>query len=396
MTEGAPEPPQDAADVPSASRPVWWKQLLSIGITVLVLVLVFGFVLPQVADYREIMGYLTDISTAWWIVLGVISVWFLVAYPIVLTTTIRTLNLREAFVNHMTGTAITNSLPSGGAIAIAVNYAMYLSWGFTPEAVSAGLLAGGVWDWFARIALPALAVFAIAIVSVVLPWMWLVSIAGVLWVAFAAWLLAKVLRSEAMATSVATWVDGVVGRIFGWIKRDPPGTYDAILQFRIDLRTVLSDRVWPLTAATVANHMAMASLFTASIYAVGVSPEDIPIPWAVLAFALGRFLVMIPVSPGGLGLVDLGWIGLLTLGWQTANPGEPVDHDVIAAGVLLFRGLSLLPPIPIGMGTWVFWRFNKSWRQPWRTVRRGETVSVSEGQRGLQIDTDNDLDSNGQ
>ena len=132
-----------------------------------------------------------------------------------------------------------------------------------------------------------------------------------------------------------------------------------------------------LSAATVLNHVAMATLFTLSVYAVGVTTDQIPIPWVVLAFALGRFLVMIPVSPGGLGLVDLGWIGLLTLGWQTTNPSVPVDHDLIAAGVLLFRGLSLLPPIPIGMASWIFWRANKSWRQEWQIVRRGETVRAN-------------------
>ena len=117
----------------------------------------------------------------------------------------------------------------------------------------------------------------------------------------------------------------------------------------------------------------MAALFTASIYSVGISTDQIAVPWVVLAFTLGRFLVMIPVSPGGLGLVALGWIGILPLGWQMTS-GEPVDTDRIAAGVLLFRGLSLLPPIPIGMASWLFWRANKSWRHEWRTTRRGETT----------------------
>lgn len=396
MTQHQPESVDAEKRVPSTGRPVWWKQAISIGVTALVLVLVFGFVLPQIADYREILNSVTDISTVWWITLIVISLWFLFAYPIVLTTTLRTLRIKEAFVNHMTGTAITNSLPSGGAIALAVNYAMYLSWGFTPASVSAGLLAAGVWDWFARIALPAIAVLAIALVATVLPWMWLVSIGGVAWVVFSGWLLVRVLRSETMAQKVARWIDGVVARVFSWIKRTPPGTYDAVLQFRVDLRSVVADRAWRLSAATVANHLAMASLFTASVYAVGVSPEQVPVPWVVLAFALGRFLVMIPVSPGGLGLVDLGWIGLLTLGWQTANPGEPVDHDLIAAGVLLFRGLSLLPPIPIGMASWIFWRFNTSWRSDWRTMRRGETVRASARPDGLDVDTENDLHEDGQ
>lgn len=361
--------------IPQAKRRPWWKQAVSIAITVLVIGIVFGFVIPKLADYRAILDYIGDISPAAWALLGVASLWFLLAYPIVLTVAIRSLRLREAFVNHMTGTAVTNSLPSGGAIALAINYTMYLSWGFTPASVSAGLLGAGVWDWYARISLPILAVLAIAVFAQALPWMWFVTIGGLAFVAVTVFLLSKVLRSETTAERLATWLDAVVAKVFAWIKRTPPGTYDAVLQFRIDLRSIVTTRGWRLTAATIANHAAMATLFTASIYAVGVSRDQIPIPWVVLAFALGRFIVMIPVSPGGLGLVDLGWIGLLTLGWQTTNPDVPVDTDLIAAGVLLFRALSLIPPIPIGLGSWVFWRTNKSWRADWKTALRGQTSS---------------------
>jgi uncharacterized membrane protein YbhN (UPF0104 family) len=40
--------------------------------------------------------------------------------------------------------------------------------------------------------------------------------------------------------------------------------------------------------------------------------------------------------------------------------------------VLLYRALSFLPPIVVGVGSWVFWRINKSWRRDWQTVGRGE------------------------
>ncbi|MDJ0792533.1 MAG: YbhN family protein [Acidimicrobiia bacterium] len=367
----------DASDeVPGGGRQVWWKQAISIAVTVAVLVAVFGFVIPQVADYREIIDTVADISPTSWVVLGILALWFLIAYPIVLTTVLRTLRLQEAFVNHTTGTAVTNSLPGGGAIAVGLNYAMYMSWGFTPPSITAGLLAAGVWDWYARIAIPVVTVALIAVAGEgeTAGWMWAVSIGGTIWVAFSVWLVYMVLRSDSFAHAVATWLQSAATKVAGWFHRDPPQTYESVLRFRIDMRSVVSTRAWPLTAATVGNHLAMASLYTASIYAVGISTDEIPIPWVVASFALGRFLVMIPVSPGGLGLVDLGWIGLLTLGWQTTNPGEPVPTDLIAAGVLLFRGLSLLPPIPIGMGTWIFWRTNRSWRKPWRTAMRGDTT----------------------
>ena len=164
MTDEATE-----ASVPTTEAPPIWKRLVSAGITIAVLVLVFGFVLPQFSDYEVIADYVADITPAWWLALGVATIAFLVAYPIVLTTVLRTLRFREAFVNHMTGTAVTNTLPSGGAFALGLNYTLYLSWGFTPQSVSAGLLAAGVWDWFGRIALPVLAVIAIAIFATVLP-----------------------------------------------------------------------------------------------------------------------------------------------------------------------------------------------------------------------------------
>jgi uncharacterized protein (TIRG00374 family) len=286
----------------------------------------------------------------------------------------RTLRLREAFANHMTGTAITNSVPSGGALALPVNYTMYMSWGFTPESVSAAMLAGGVWDWFGRISLPVLAVVGVALLGDALWWMWLVSIVGVFGVTVMVVALVKILGQEDGARNIAQWIDRIGAKVFKRLKKQKPDIESAVMQFRVDLNSIIRTRAARLTVATIFNHAAMATLFTVSVYAVGVSTDQIAIPWVVLAFALGRFLVMIPVSPGGLGLVDLGWIGLLTLGWQATDPGAPVDHDLISAGVLLFRGLSLLPPIPLGMASWLFWRANKSWRQDWQIAQRGKTA----------------------
>jgi uncharacterized membrane protein YbhN (UPF0104 family) len=359
---------------PQRKKRPWWQQALSITVTVIVLVAVFGFVIPQLADYKDILGFVSEIPVTTWLVLAAFSIAFLLAYPIVLMQAIRTLRFREAFTSHMAGTAVTNSVPSGGAIALALNYTMYLSWGITPHAVSAGLLAAGVWDWLARIALPVLAVIGLAAIGETLRWMWLVSIGGVLFVSLALFLLVWLTRNEAAAEGFAGWLNGIAGWVFKKIHRSKPDVFAIVMQFRDDLNGIITDRAWRLTAATVWNHATMTAVFVVSVYAVGVDREVVPIPWVVLAFTLGRFVVMIPVSPGGLGLVDLGWIGLLTLGWKTASPSVPVDAALISAGVLLFRALTLLPPIPIGIATGLYWRFNKSWRQDWRTARRGDVA----------------------
>ncbi|MCL1599224.1 MAG: hypothetical protein M3094_08575, partial [Actinomycetia bacterium] len=269
----------------------------------------------------------------------------------------------------------TNAVPSGGAIALPINYAMYMSWGFTPHAISAALLAAGVWDWLARISLPVIAVFGIALTGDAATWMWAVSIGGVVVVGAAVFFLIKLLDNEELAHRFALWVNRTAQRLMRLVHKDTPDVAGIVVQFRTDLNGVVRRRAGRLSAATVWNHAMMTGLFVASVYAVGIDTEMIPLPWVVLAFTLGRFLVMIPVSPGGLGLVDLGWIGILTLGWQTTNPGVPVDTSLVSAGVLLFRALTLLPPISIGMATWLFWRVNTSWRADWKTERRGDVAS---------------------
>jgi len=363
------EAPQEHGDIPTTQKPPLWQRLARAAVTVLVLVLVFGFVLPQLADYQTVLEYVQGIEPFEWVLLAVFAGWFLVAYVFVFMSTLPSLRFREGFVVQTTATAINNSLPAGGAIALPITYSQFLSWGFTPGAVTSGLLTAGVWDQLARQALPVLAVAAIAVMGEAVWWMWAVSIVGVIGVAIWVVVISMILRSESTAIGFGNWLNRVVNWVTGKLHRDPVDMVAATLRFRDNVLHVAENRWQAITAATIANHASMAALFVVSLQAVGVTGDDVSLPWMILAFALGRLLVMIPVSPGGLGLVDLGFIGLLTLGW-----GSGADADLLSAGVLLYRALSYLPPIIVGLGSWVFWRANRSWRQDWQIARRGETT----------------------
>ena len=363
------EAPQEHAAIPTTQKPPLWQRLARAAVTVLVLVLVFGFVLPQLADYRTVLEYVQGIEPFEWVLLAVFAGWFLVAYVFVFMATLPSLRFREGFVVQTTATAINNSLPAGGAIALPITYSQFLSWGFTPGAVTSGLLTAGVWDQLARQALPVLAVAAIAVMGEAVWWMWAVSFVGVIGVAIWVIVISMVLRSESAAIGLGNWLNRVVNWVTGKLHRDAVDMVVATLRFRDNVLHAAKNRWQAITVATIANHASMAALFVVSLRAVGVTEDDVSLPWMILAFALGRLLVMIPVSPGGLGLVDLGFIGLLTLGW-----GSGADADLLSAGVLLYRALSYLPPIIAGLGSWVFWRVNRSWRQDWQIARRGETT----------------------
>lgn len=364
-----PEDPGGSGQTPATPVVPVWRRVLSAAITIAVVVAVFGFVIPQIADYDEVLDHIADLTPLEWGALTLLAFWFLVAYVFVLMSTIPGLRFREGFVVQTTGTAINNAIPAGGAIALPLQYVMFMSWGFTPGAVTSGLVTGGVWDQLARMALPVLAVGAIALTGEAAGWMWVVSLVGVVIVVAAVWILATVLRSEATARRLGGLLGNVVNTTLGWIGRGPVDTVAATVRFRENVTNVATRRWRAITAATVLNHAAMTALFLASLRAVGVTDSMVSTAWVVLAVSLGRLLVVIPVSPGGLGLVDLGFIGLLTLGW-----GSGADEALLSAGVLVFRALSFLPPIFAGVASWLFWRVNRSWRKNWRVMKRGEIV----------------------
>ena len=47
---------------------------------------------------------------------------------------------------------------------------------------------------------------------------------------------------------------------------------------------------------------------------------------------------------------------------------------LVAAAVLIFRALTYVLPIPIGLGTYIFWQRNRSWRRAPNTAPRTELV----------------------
>jgi uncharacterized membrane protein YbhN (UPF0104 family) len=69
------------------------------------------------------------------------------------------------------------------------------------------------------------------------------------------------------------------------------------------------------------------------------------------AFALGRLLTSVAVTPGGLGLVEAGSLALLV-----AMGAEPAQA---AGGILLFTIFTHIVEIPFGVVAWLSWLFGR-------------------------------------
>jgi uncharacterized protein (TIRG00374 family) len=81
---------------------------------------------------------------------------------------------------------------------------------------------------------------------------------------------------------------------------------------------------------------------------LGITGSEISLAEAFAAWALVRLLGSIPVTPGGLGVVELGLTGaLIGFGGKRAH---------VVAAVLVYRFLTTVPTLLLGLAAAFTWR----------------------------------------
>ena len=91
-----------------------------------------------------------------------------------------------------------------------------------------------------------------------------------------------------------------------------------------------------------------------SLRHMGVSEQELPFVEIFAVYSFSRLLSAIPITPGGVGVIDLGYIAGLTA-FDSAEKAQ------IVAAVLIFRVLTFGIQIPLGAVTYVIWRRTKRW-----------------------------------
>jgi uncharacterized protein (TIRG00374 family) len=100
--------------------------------------------------------------------------------------------------------------------------------------------------------------------------------------------------------------------------------------------------------ATLAGQLSVFVLFLVSLRVLGVSAGEVAAVEAFAAWSLTRLLGSLPITPGGLGVVEVGLTTAL-VGFGGANA------EVVAA-VLVYRFLSIVPTLVLGLIAGAMWR----------------------------------------
>jgi putative heme transporter len=337
---------EQAAKPAKRSSPVWMA--LKVGFSLLLVVGIFYYLLTGI-DLAQVWASIRAMTWREDLVLGVIALWNLATYALVWMAVTPGLSFGRAMVLTQATTAVTNTVPGGSAIGVGMTYVMLGGWGYSRSRTSVAVLVSGVWNAFAKLGLPVLALALVALQGGASAARVTAALLGIGGLVAAVVSFALMLRSEQQARRFGVLAGRVASRLLGLVRRPPVQGWElATVKFRARTLELLEHGWAPITAATLVSHLSLYLVLLATLRAVGVANAEVSWQEVLAVFAFARLATAIPFTPGGAGVVEAVLIGLLV-----AAGG---DREQVTAAVLIYRALTWALPILVGLGCYLWWR----------------------------------------
>lgn len=331
-----------------------WREVVQSvgGLTVATLLLIF--VLPRVADssWSQILSQLSLVGAGVAALMIALKLIGLYSYTFTLTGSLPGLSHRRALLLNASGSMISNIMPAGGAVAVAITYVMCRSWGFMRRNISTSLVVTGVWNIMARLALPVIAILVVVIGPVDTPAPVILgsTVAVIALLLVLAFFLAVIYSSKA---------SHVVGHSLGWVAKP----FSKRLKAGADLDSLIQDQRgrwgnvagnsgWKMSFGLAGMFGVFFLLYLVACTTVGV---ELPIAHLFAAYAIRQLLTVVAITPGGLGITEAGTAAVLIA--FGANP------TAAAAAALLYAIVTHLLDVPLGALAMLIW-----WLSPKQTV----------------------------
>jgi uncharacterized membrane protein YbhN (UPF0104 family) len=277
---------------------------------------------------------LVVLSGIWLLGLGI--------YSTVLSAALPGLGMRRGLLLNLSGSAVANAVPLGGAVATALNWRMARTWGHSDSAFVTFCVLTNALDVLTKLFLPVVGVAALVAVSVHVPaplWAVTGSCAGVLVLVLAWQVLPGRLRGYGRARHA---------RATSSVRR-------RLRASSLRVRDLFLGQWTRLLPGSLGYIAAQVALLFVSLRAVGLHA---PFTTVLMAAAIERLGTLVPLTPGGTGIAEIG-----TIAWLLAAGLDPVEA---VAGVLLYRVFLVALEIPVGgllLGGWALLRRNNRGRR---------------------------------
>ena len=319
------------------------------AVAVAVVIGVFGLVLPKIASYRDVIDVVAEL-TGWEIAaLALVTVWNVVTFAPPWRAAMPGIGLWHALVMTQASTAAASVFPGGEAVGLGTRVRDAAGVGVParrdrrrcrgrddPERADEGRASGrggrrAARDGTAGRAPRLLTLIAVGVIG---------GLVGATVVA-----LRSDASTRALGARLDSWRSGIPLLRRVPRRRSLPRAAEPLPPGDVGL---LRRRWFQLVTWTLIGHLAVFVVLLVTLRAVGVTGGQVDVVEAFAAWALTRLLTAIPITPGGLGIIELGLTGALV-----AAGG---DGERVVAAVLLYRMLTWLPPILLGVPAVLLWR----------------------------------------
>lgn len=349
MPDESPDESPDQGAVPL--RPRWSRKRLLGGVAAAVLVgVIFVFFLPRIADYRDVWAVLQTLGWKDALLLTGVTVLNLATFPPPWMVALPGLGFRQALMMSQASTALSIVSPAGAAVGMAGSYSMLRSWGFMPGSVGLAVAVTGIWNQFANLAFPIVGLALLSSIDEDHPALRTAAFIGLAVLIVAVTAVALALSSERYARRIGELAGRVTARVYRLLRlrRTVAEGGERLALFRELALHLLRKRWHVLTASTLLGHLTVFVVLLVCLRSVGTTASEVSWIEAFAAWSLVRILGAVPLTPGGLGIVELGLTGALVAF------GAP-NADAVAA-TLLYRFLTVVPTLALGMLAAATWR----------------------------------------
>lgn len=342
------------------------RQVLQFGLGIVLAAVLLIWGLPHFAkttwgDIWQVIRSIPLTHALFFQLLMLAGLW---SYTFTFTGSLRGLSHPRALVINLCGSSVSNLLPGGGAVGLAATYAMCRSWGFSRRATSTSVIVTGVWNVLARIALPVVAIAVLYIGGVTLPGALTdLAVAGSITGIGLIAATAAIMASERAAQAIGSTIDRALRPL---TRRRQKARTMSVEELVRDLRARINDVVshgWlQMTLGMVGFFGMYYVLFVLIMRDTGVT---LPLNLLFAAYAIGRLLTAVGITPGGVGITETATTVVL-VGWGA-------DPAAATAGVVLFSIFTHVMEVPLGAVGWLLWSMSAKVEPP----KEGEEAAFS-------------------
>jgi uncharacterized protein (TIRG00374 family) len=362
--QSAPVAAQAAAIDAAQAHPPTWKTIVKRVLVVVVAGAAIYLVLPELIRVFGAWPRLSTLNPAWFAVALAAEVISFTCNFALQRLALRTTGWFAVVTAGLAGNAVTDSLPGGDAAGAAVQFSMLATAGFDTDTAVGGLTTFSLIGIGGLLALPIFALPAILAGAPVSRGLFNTAMLGIAGFVLYAIFGAIILRTDWPLAALGR----VAQRVWNWItrgRRPVTGLDQRLLAERDAIRAVLDKKWWQAVLLTAGRLGFDFGCLLAALRATGADPRP---SLVLLAYSTAGIVALLPLTPGGLGIVEASMSGLLILA------GVHATYAFLA--VLAYRIASYWLPLLAGPPAYLLFRHRYGRPVPRRATPGGGQSSA--------------------